>query len=295
MVMDNLSINFYPKTETLEDLGRGGLRLIQPRNKFRFGQDSVVLAYFAAINTTASKNLKVADLCAGSGVIGLLYAARCRQVPVLTVAVEHDPEMFSVLERNACLNARYNILPVHANLAEDVESWQVDQKHKVTPGDFKHSFQVVLVNPPYSHINKNKFIENDMARHEITGDLHAYLKAAVNLLRPLGQLFICFRPERLDELLLAAANLSLRATLIRPVQAFPDSKPKVFLAKFRWQGRANSLKWQPTLYTGDGHVKSYPTTDDGGIFSEFASIYTGGSCLKSEEMQQNIKVIDALI
>jgi hypothetical protein len=56
--------------ETIEDLQLNGLHLIQKKNAFRFGMDSVLLAHFASIQP----NETVADFGTGNGIlIFLLY------------------------------------------------------------------------------------------------------------------------------------------------------------------------------------------------------------------------------
>ena len=44
---------FVLSDETLEELGRGGLRIIQKRRGFRFGTDSILLADFACVHGAA--------------------------------------------------------------------------------------------------------------------------------------------------------------------------------------------------------------------------------------------------
>lgn len=39
---------YHSREETLEDLGRKGFRMIQRKDGFRFGEDTVLLSYFAA-------------------------------------------------------------------------------------------------------------------------------------------------------------------------------------------------------------------------------------------------------
>ena len=51
--------------ETIEDLQLNGLRLIQKKDSFRFGMDSVLLAHFADIGLHDT----VADLGSGNGVL----------------------------------------------------------------------------------------------------------------------------------------------------------------------------------------------------------------------------------
>jgi hypothetical protein len=65
--------------ETLEDLQRDGLRLIQLRDGFRFGEDSVLLAAYAAKLVRSRRHLQVADLGAGCGAVSILLASRPQQ------------------------------------------------------------------------------------------------------------------------------------------------------------------------------------------------------------------------
>ena len=58
--------------ETIEDLQLDGLHLIQKKNAFRFGMDSVLLAHFANIR----ENDIVADFGTGNGVLLFLLKGR---------------------------------------------------------------------------------------------------------------------------------------------------------------------------------------------------------------------------
>ena len=58
--------------ERIDDLQRGGLRIIQREAGFRFGTDAVLLADFAM----AKRGERVCDMGTGTGVLPLLIAAR---------------------------------------------------------------------------------------------------------------------------------------------------------------------------------------------------------------------------
>ena len=58
--------------ETLDDLVRNGMKVIQARSGYRFSMDSVLLAHFAE----AQADDTVLDLGCGSGVISFLIAGR---------------------------------------------------------------------------------------------------------------------------------------------------------------------------------------------------------------------------
>ena len=58
--------------ETLEDLQIHGLRLIQKKDGFRFGMDSVLLADFARVHPRDT----VVDFGCGTGILPLLMSGR---------------------------------------------------------------------------------------------------------------------------------------------------------------------------------------------------------------------------
>ena len=59
------------ENETLEDLMIGGYKIVQNKNLYRFSSDSVLLSRFAS----GRKGDVVADLCAGSGIVGMHFFA----------------------------------------------------------------------------------------------------------------------------------------------------------------------------------------------------------------------------
>ena len=68
------SIPLY-ENETVEDLQRCGLRLIQQKKGFRFGEDSVLLAHHAATAIRRPVGIRVADLGCGCGFMTVLLSS----------------------------------------------------------------------------------------------------------------------------------------------------------------------------------------------------------------------------
>ena len=64
-------VTLYPG-ERVDDLQRGGLRILQRPDGFRFGTDAVLLADFAGVK----RGEHVADMGTGTGVLPLLLSAR---------------------------------------------------------------------------------------------------------------------------------------------------------------------------------------------------------------------------
>ena len=83
--------------ERIDDLQRGGLRIIQHPGLFRFGTDSVLLADFAR----ARRRDKAVDLCCGSGAVALLMIAR--QPGIAVTGVEIQPEIADMARRKRAI------------------------------------------------------------------------------------------------------------------------------------------------------------------------------------------------
>ena len=78
--------------QRIDDLQRGGLRIIQDDKGFRFGTDAVLLADFAAIKPGE----RVCDMGTGTGVLPLLLSARAEGTTF--DAFEIQPDVGNVVE-----------------------------------------------------------------------------------------------------------------------------------------------------------------------------------------------------
>lgn len=91
-------MNDLKPDERIEDLQYGGLKIIQSASEYRFTTDAVLLANFVK----GAKGKTVVELGAGCGVISVLISKKQR--PARLVAVEIQPVMYDLLERNVKLN-----------------------------------------------------------------------------------------------------------------------------------------------------------------------------------------------
>ena len=93
--------------ERLDDLQRGGLRILQRPDGFRFGTDAVLLADFAGVK----KGERVADMGTGTGVLPLLLSARAEGTTF--DAFELQPQVADMAARSVAINGLERRIRVH--------------------------------------------------------------------------------------------------------------------------------------------------------------------------------------
>ena len=240
---------FDPERETLEDLGRAGLRLIQPRRAFRYGTDSVLLADFAA----ACPGRRAVDLGAGSGVIGLLLAARRGEVAVDCVEIREDAA--ELCARNIDLN----------DMGERMRSLRADLRDAARVLGFER-YDFAVSNPPYYDARvslKSPSAENNLARHDLACTPEELCMAAFRLVRNGGRFCLCYPAARADALVCAMRGARLAPKRARIVQDAPGKSPKLLLIEGVKNG-GEGMIWMPPLVLHD---------DDGGESAEYRRIY----------------------
>ena len=170
--------DFLNSDETLEDLQLNGLMLIQKKNTFRFGMDSVLLAHFAEIR----ENETVVDFGTGNGVIPLLLYGRNKGRRYY--AIEIQSEGAELAQRNAVLN----------HLDEQITVIQSDARNA---SDYitKSSADAAVCNPPYGQpfaaiTSPNKKIA--AARNQNEDTLDSFFSGAFTVLKGKGRFFLVY-------------------------------------------------------------------------------------------------------
>ncbi len=102
-----------------------GLRLEVPETVYSPSDDTDMLAETLLV----PRGARVLDMCAGSGVLGLLAAPRAREV----VLADDDPAAVEAARANAERNGLRNVRAVRSDLFAEVEG----------------AFDLILFNPPY--------------------------------------------------------------------------------------------------------------------------------------------------
>lgn len=224
---------------TRDELKRFGLVLLQPKTGYRFTLDPLLLCDFAG----AREERSIADLGTGSGVMALVLA---RMAPDASVtAFERDARTADLAQKNARLNG-------------------LDQRVTVLQDDVLHvrrhlsvsSCDLVVSNPPYRKQGRGRLNQHPgrlSARHETTAGLADFLAAAKYLVKPAGRICLVHHPDRLPDLMVAAAEQKLTVLRLRMVHGAPGADAKVFLvelAKGRGHGALHVLP--PLLVRHDG-------------------------------------------
>jgi tRNA1(Val) A37 N6-methylase TrmN6 len=226
--------------ETIDELRRYGLRIVQPRDGYRFSLDPLLLAEFAGVRDGE----KVIDLGTGCGVIPLVLARRFGAARF--VGVELQEEMAALAARNVALNGLSERIEI---VADDVQSLR---KHYPAS-----AFDRVLANPPFRKSGSGKvspMAGRDLARHESTAGLADFLAAAKYLVRPGGGICFVYHVSRLPELLTEAMKLKLAPVRFRMVHGDVRAGARMVLMELT-KGRRCDLEVLPPLLVYDGEGK----------------------------------------
>lgn len=227
--------------ETVDDLRRAGLKIIQSRDGYRFSLDPVLLCAFASVRGGDA----VADLGTGSGVIPLLLAKTTPAQRI--VGVEIQPSLADRARRSVRLNG----------LEEQVEIVEADLRalRGLLPS---RSFDVVLANPPFRQRGSGRMApraERAAARHELAGGLKDFLQAASLLLDNGGRFYVVYLAERLAELLAVMRAESVEPKRLRCVHARVGDEARMVLVEGRRGGRSGMVVEAPLfVYEGEGYT-----------------------------------------
>lgn len=225
------------ENERIDDLELKGLKIIQNKEGFCFGIDSVLLSDFVK---NIKNNSLVLDLGTGTGIIPILLCGKTDLKKVIGVEVQE--KVAEMAKRSIKLNNLENRFEV---INENILNLNKIYK--------KQTFDVVVTNPPYKKknsgiINENK--EKLISRHEIEADLADFIKVSKDLLKDKGEFYMVHRPERLVDILSIMRKEKLEPKVLRMVYSNKNKEPKLVLIK----GIKNAkpfLKVEKNLYIYD--------------------------------------------
>ena len=234
----NIKLN---ENERIDDLEYKNLKIVQDKDGFCFGIDSVLLSDFA--KEIRSKSI-VLDLGTGNGVLGILLCGKTNLSKIYGVEIQED--IANIAQKSINLNKLNNRFEIINDNIKNLNSY------------FKNdSIDAIISNPPYKKDNsglKNESQKKSIARHEITANLEDFISVSSKLLKSNGSLYMVHRPERLADLFYLLKKYKLEPKKLRFVQSFTNSKPKFFLIKATKNANSFLNVEQPLIiYNSDGN------------------------------------------
>ena len=205
--------------ERIDDLEFNNLKIIQKKDGFCFGMDSVLLAKFAKVE---KKDSVVFDLGTGTGIISILIAGKQKNVKKV-YGIEIQEQMAEMARRSLIMN----------DLQEKVEILNEDLKNLAKTENIKRA-DVVVTNPPYKKMNSGLINENEqklISRHEYKCNLEDILNVSSKLLKDNGLFYMVHRPERLVDICVLMREYKIEPKEIRFVSSKEGEDAKLILIK----------------------------------------------------------------
>lgn len=194
--------------ETLEDLQLLGLRLIQKKEGFRFGMDSVLLADFARIRPGDT----VVDFGCGTGILPLLLWGRGKGKHFQGIEIQEP--MVEMAKRTMRMNGLEETVEI---LCADI----ADSPALIPPC----SVDAVICNPPYGmpgRVLRNQTEAKATARHQDPHALARFFRAAFRILKGKGKMFLVYPAAQMLSLMTELRDQHLEPKRFRLV--YPDVK-----------------------------------------------------------------------
>ena len=226
--------------ERIDDLEYKGLKIIQNKDGFCFGIDSVLISNFAK---DMRKGSTVLDLGTGTGIISILLSKKQDNLKIYGIEIQED--VAEMASRSVRLN----------NLQDSISI--INDNLKNLGNHFEpNSIDVIVTNPPYKKNNtglKNDDYRNLVSRHEIECTLEDIISISKKLLKDKGEIYMINRAERLVDIVSCMRNYKLEPKVIRFVHSKQNEKPNLVLIKaVKNAGEFLKIEKPLVVYRDDG-------------------------------------------
>lgn len=206
------------ENERLDDLGFEDLRIIQNKNGFCFGIDSILLSDFAKDIKAGSK---VVDIGSGTGILSILLARKSKASKFYGVEVQEDVAEMS--QRSVRLN----------NLEDKIEiiNKNIKDIFEVLP---KNEIDVIVTNPPYMKLGTGAQNEENsklIARHEVECNLEDIIAISQKMLKPNGELYMVNRVDRMIDIFSLMRAYKIEPKIVRFISPYVGKAPNLLLIK----------------------------------------------------------------
>ena len=204
--------------ERIDDLEFKNLKIIQNKDGFCFGIDSVLLSDF---DKNIKKDSMVLDLGTGTGIIPILLCGKTKLKKV--TGIELQEEVAKMAKKSIKLNNledKFNVINENIlNLNKIYEN---------------QTFDVIVSNPPYKKKDTGITNENEkkiISRHEISASLEDFIKISKDLLKDKGEFYMVHRPERLVDIFELMRKYKIEPKILKMVYSYKNKEPKLILIK----------------------------------------------------------------
>lgn len=221
--------------EKIEDLQCDGLQIIQSAKEYRFTTDAVLLANYCRDLT----NKLCVEFGAGTGVISLLLAKK--KHPKRIVAVEIQPQLADIAQRNVQLNGLQDVITV--------VNGDLKEAHKLVNG----VADAVVCNPPYRKVGSGErqlSANIALCRHEISATLADVVNSAAKVLNNKGSFYLVHQADRLCEIVTLCKDNGIAVKDILPVCPTPQKQPTLVLVRGVKHGQSECVLHAP-MYVCD--------------------------------------------
>jgi tRNA1Val (adenine37-N6)-methyltransferase len=200
------------------------IRLYQSKTGYRFSVDSLLLYDFVKLKKVNS----IADLGAGSGIIGILLAEKYPDANI--TLFELQDSLIRLAEENIVQNC----------LEDRVKIVRCDLRILSTLPFAPRNYDLVVSNPPFRRVKSglsNLGEEKAIARHEIKLKLNELVNAASYLLKAKGRFYIIYHPYRFPELIDTLKKREIEPKRLRFVHSNVSSEAKMILLESVKKGK----------------------------------------------------------
>lgn len=206
------------ENERIDDLEYKGLKIIQNKEGFCFGIDSVLLSDFAK---NIKKDSVVVDIGTGTGIISILLSKKAEIKKIYGIEIQE--EVADMAKRSIKLNDLQDKIQIInkniKNIFEEIEPNKID---------------AIVTNPPYMKLNtgaKNEEIKKLISRHEVECNLEDIIKISYKLLKSKGEFYMVHRAERIVDILYNLRKYKLEPKEIRFIHSKVGKEPNLVLIK----------------------------------------------------------------
>jgi tRNA1(Val) A37 N6-methylase TrmN6 len=214
----------------------GRVKIFQPKQGFRAGTDSILLA--AALDERFSGEA----LEMGCGAGGALFPAAVRMPAARLTGLDIDADMLALAERSVAENQLKCCIMLHKTSIASL------------PRDWQNRFDLVFSNPPFFEAGSIQAPgEGKSAAYLESVPLKDWINAMLFSLRPKGTFVMVHRAADLARILAVLERQSGEITVL-PVHSYPGAEAKRVLVRARKALRSGPMRLlEPRyLYTEKG-------------------------------------------